>query len=677
MVNRRDNKMKIMKPVPDYHDDKEIISGRVSMIFFRYLLINLVLIALSVGRAHAQPDSLQAHDTAQNSAPVIAQGIEKPNVIIFYVDDLGWQDVPLNDLDAPCPYETPNLEKLAQSGISFSQAYASAPSCSPSRVGLLTGQHPAKIGITHVNLGLVAAERRPAPYEAPYLDAHLNRDLLTIADVMKQNGYTTGHVGKWHVGLTASEYGFDFVDHTRGFHRGMKDRTTGFATAADRQYPLSEEKYPPISEKKPQGISYPHDQLTESALKFMDENRNEPFFLNMWHWMVHWPVLTRNGELLEYYSDKMNHPFPPQPGDMTREGQQNPYFGAMVTSVDWSLGRIVDYLEKTDDPRHPSKKLIETTYLFFSSDNGGAERHAREIISDNYPLKHGKTYTEEGGVRVPMVVTGPGISAGSRSDGLVSQLDFFPTIMKLVGAEIAPEHKKELSGLDISPVLTGQTHNLVDEAGEERKSLFWHFPHNHWSTMKSAIREGEFKLYKQHGSGNYELYRLYENGKRADLEEKVDLAGKPEYASVVKRLADHLDTSLKQNHAQGPYLNPNYSPKPKPSAIITESAFDQSSRQAVLRLDPKGPPIHQAYVVYGSKSIAAEKGKKTAPVKNGPPAGVRIPAVIDAGEHSLHAEIPKRIPAYFFILIDKNNFQIFSKEMISEQAVKDCKPAQE
>lgn len=208
-----------------------------------------LLIALFAGQAVAETPDLQSDDAAG------AQAVEKPNVIIFYVDDLGWQDVPLNDLDDPCPYETPNLVKLAESGMGFSQAYASAPSCSPSRAGLLTGQHPAKIGMTHVDLGKINKGKRADPYEAPYLDAHLNRDLLTIGDAMKQNGYKTGHVGKWHVGLTAAAYGFDFVDHTRGFHCGMKDRTKGFSTAADRQYPLSKEKYLPMSEKKPEGIS--------------------------------------------------------------------------------------------------------------------------------------------------------------------------------------------------------------------------------------------------------------------------------------------------------------------------------------------------------------------------------------------------------------------------------------
>lgn len=396
----------------------------------------------------------------------------------------------------------------------------------------------------------------------------------------------------------------------------------------------------------------------------MGESKNEPFFLNLWHWMVHWPVLTRNGKLLEHYCDKMGYPFPPEPGDMTREGQQNPYFGAMVTSVDWSLGRIVDFLNKTDDPRHPGKKLIETTYLFFSSDNGGAEQKSKEIISDNYPLKYGKKYSEEGGVRVPMVVVGPGIPAGTHFEGLVNQLDYFPTILKLTSAKITPEHQKVLSGLDISPVLTGQTQKIADEKGAERTSLFWHFPHNHLSTMKSAIREGDFKLYLHHPSGNYELYQLYENGARTDLEEKIDLAGDPDYAPVVKLMSDHLHASLKENHARGPYRNPDHSPNPKKSAVITESTFDHSDRQARLRFAPAGPAIAKATILYvpdaGSKNVKhGPHGGAKVPDPAAPELGVQMPAKIGADGYSVAATIPEGVAAYRFILIDTHEFQIF------------------
>ncbi len=634
--------------------------------------------------------------TAEASEP----GSPVPNVIIFYVDDLGWQDVELNDLDTACPYETPNIKKLAMSGMNFTQAYSPAPTCSPSRAGIITGQHPAKIKLTHVNLGATKPARETDRLIAPYLESHLDLDILTIADAMKQNGYRTGHVGKWHVGLTSKSYGFDFVNQTRGIHRGMDDRTKDFATFDDKKYPLSKEKYPPVSDKHPDGVSYPYDELTESAIQFMDESKEGPFFLNVCHWMVHWPMLTRNGELLEYYCNKFGQPFPPQQGDMTLPGQQNPYFASMTTSVDWSLGRLVDYLEKTDDPRSPGKKLIETTYIFFTSDNGGAEIKGKEILSDNAPLKYGKKHAEEGGIRVPMVVAGPGIAAGSQFDGLVNQLDYFPTILNLTQSKISAEYLDALSGLDISDVLNGKSQMVTDANGVQRKHLFWHFPHNGKLGMKSAIREGDFKLYKRYFTDDYELYRLYENGERLDLEEKNDLVKDPAYASVVERLSATLDAELKANDAELPYLNPAFEGNDQTSAKIEKIEFDAAERLAQISINGDGPNIAEAYVIYQS---GAGKPKKTKKGRGEPKVdkkkqnrearrmarkkeksgensgdqepenvvdsndghgseinGMKQPVEIAEGGRSVAVTIPAEANAYRFLLIDSSRFLQYS-----------------
>lgn len=603
-----------------------------------------------------------------------ATASQPPNVIIFYVDDLGWQDIQINDVDDPCPYETPNMVKLAKSGMTFTQAYSPAPTCSPSRAGIITGQHPAKIKLTHVHLGTLPSARKTDRLVAPYLQSHLDLDLMTLADAMTANGYRTGHVGKWHVGLTAASYGFDFVNQTRGFHRGMDDRTKGFATVDDPTYPVSKTKYPPLSKKKPGGISYPFDEVTQSAIDFIDDSKQEPFFLNLCHWMVHWPVLTRNGELLEHYCDKFGYSYPPEPGDMTREGQQNPYFAAMTTSVDWSLGRLVNFLKRTDDPRSPGKKLIDTTYIFFTSDNGGAEVHAQEIISDNAPLKFGKQHAEEGGIRVPMVVTGPGIARGSRSEGLVNQLDYFPTILKLTQSSIPSEKFDALSGLDISPVLMGKRQTIADLAGNERTHLFWHFPHNSPLSMKSAIREGDFKLYKRYDTDDFELYRLYQDGQRLDLEEQNDLARNPRFASVVQRLAAKLHADLAANDAELPYLNPAFKAKEKASARIAGSSFNASDHRATLAVEDAGPAIKEAYVIYGGESPKTKeelrqknqlerrmqrRGQNSKGTENAPNPellGMKYPAMIDSDGHSVSAVIPKGISAYRFLFVDTNHF---------------------
>ena len=601
-----------------------------------------------------------------------------PNIIIFYVDDLGWQDIQVNDIDKPCAFETPNITKFAKAGMNFTQGYSPAPTCSPSRAGIITGQHPAKIGMTHVTLARIDEGGKTDRLVDPYLQEPLDLRLLTLADAMKANGYRTGHSGKWHVGLDASSYGFDVVNQERGPHRSMPDRTKGFATAEDKKYPLSKEKYAPFSDKKPKGISYPYDEVTESALKFIGESGDKPFFLNLCHWMVHWPALTRNGELLEYYCDKLNQPFPPKPGDMTLPGQQNPYFASMVTTVDWSLGRLIDYLEKTDDARQPGKKLIETTYIFFTSDNGGAEKRGLEILSDNAPLKYGKAHAEEGGIRVPMLISGPGIEAGSQFDGLVNQLDYFPTILKLTGSQIAPENAKELSGLDISPVLKGDSKQILDTEGKERGHLFWHFPHGGKDSMRSAIRSGDFKLHKRHVPNDYELYQLYKDGKRNDYEEVHDLAKNPQYSDIVKRLSAALEAELVANSAEGPYLNPNYQAKKLPVANLGKVGYKISTRMARLSVKPDGPLIKQAYVIY---SDAPVKGKKKGGKKKGRRSrqdkvtdetalpGMRAPANLLKNGASINAKIPENIEYYRFMIIDANNYVQYSEVTSAKQAV--------
>eukprot|EP00903_Cladosiphon_okamuranus_P003956 g3954.t1 len=592
--------------------------------------------------------------------------LTKPNIIIFYVDDLGWQDVQINDIDKPCPYETPNLVKLAKSGINFTQAYSAAPTCSPSRAAILTGRHPAKNRITHVTLDARGPAGKSDRLVSPYLEGQLDRNILTSADVLKANGYRTGHSGKWHAGLSSASYGFEVVNEDRGMHRGMEDRTKGFATADDKQYPLSKEKYPPVSEKNPEGISYPYDEVTESAIEFISESGDKPFFLDLCHWMVHWPVLTRNGDLLEYYCDKFGQPFPPKPGDMSLPGQQNPYFAAMVTSVDWSLGRVVDFLERTDDPRNPGMKLIDTTYIFFSSDNGGAEKHGKEVISDNAPLKYGKTYAEEGGVRVPLVISGPGIDGGIEFSGMVNQLDFLPTFLELTDSEIAPEDKAELSGLDISPVLEGESTRILDENGEEREFLFWHYPHK--PIMTSAIRSGDFKLYKRYESGKYELYRLYQDGKRNDIEEANNLAGNPEFAADLERLSGLLEGALAANNAELPYLNPNYSKKKEDAATPGKVSFDAGSRKASLSLKADGPALKEASVIY---TVAPSKEKKKQRGSREPVTaefipGMRMPAELSEDGRSVSAVIPESIEGYTFMLVDENGFMQYSKVASAE-----------
>ena len=593
--------------------------------------------------------------------------IEKPNIVIFYVDDLGWQDVEkLNDLDEPCPFETPNIIKLASNGMNLSHGYSPSPTCAPSRAAILSGIHPAVTQYTHVTAASIPKQLSSNEFQEPFLGSYYDLNHTTLADVLRKNGYATGHYGKWHTGLNASAYGFEFLNQTRGVHSGMGDRTKDFAKANDKKYPLSKKKYPPVSEDFPNGISYPYDEVTDSALNFIKDHNDKPFFLNLCHWMVHWPALTRNGELLEYYCKKMGQPFPPKPGAMTLKGQQNPYFAAMVTTVDWSLGRVVDLLEKTDDPRHPGKKLIDTTYIFFTSDNGGAETKGKEILSDNFPLKYGKKYAEEGGVRVPMVITGPGIKAGTESTQLINQLDFFPSILKLTASKMDEDKKSKLSGLDVTPLLLGETSEVLDAKGKKRESLFWHFPHN---MMKAVIRKGDFRLYRQFKTNDYALYRLYKDGKRADLEEKHDLIADPEYSKVKEELIAELNQQLKDSNAELPYRNPKFKGATLPSAKIVSTKF-VSATQAKLKLSSKASKAAKAFILYyREEGIDAKKQMRSKDFSGGDPEigyEVKIPATVSKDGFEITAAVPTGVNRVRFIVIDSNYYCHFSEIITSK-----------
>lgn len=598
--------------------------------------------------------------------------IVKPNIILFYVDDLGWQDVQLNDLDTPCPYETPNLVALAAAGMNFSQAYSPAPTCAPSRGAIISGQHPAKTRFTHVTTNDTGADDNDELLTNTYIDEQLDPTILTTADALKANGYSTGHSGKWHVGLTAASYGFDTVNHSRGVHRSMNpDRNAASAFGgADTTYPLSTEKYAPTSVAYPTGISYPYDEVTESALQFIADEKDEPFFLQVWHWMVHYPIVTRNEDLLKYYCTKFGHSYPPAIDDdeWTTPGQTNPYFASMVTTVDWSLGRLVDYLTITDDPRHPGRKLIETTYIVFTSDNGGAEERGAEIISENEPLKGKKGYVTDGGIRVPMVFSGPEIAAGSEFHTIVNQLDYFPTFLSLTDTTIAQADEDELCGADLEPILHGTSSTIIEPSTmQEREYLFWHFPHTGTLGMYAALRSGDYKIHKSFKTGVYELYRLTNNGMRTDIEEAVDLAGDPAHAVKLAELTAMLEGALLSKNAELPYLNPNYTGVDPATVAETDSdLFITLTREAQLTIDETGPKLTDASVIYLTPILDPGDNEVVTEQYMG---GVRQPAVLSADGYSVSAVIPESIDSYCYMLVDENGFMQYTNEITSPMYV--------
>ena len=594
----------------------------------------------------------------------------KPNVIIFYADDLGWQDVQLNDLDEPCAWDTPNITALAKDAVNFTNAYSPAPTCAPSRSAILSGLHPAKTGITNVSGGEIPKASKRSKFISPFFPSGLMPENLTIAEALKMNGYKTGHVGKWHAGhlkiQSSANQGFDFVHESRGAHKGPKKpdtRLTAFATNdANDKYRLSTEKYFPFTKEDPQGISYPTDAVTENALKFIEESKEEPFFLYLAHWMVHYPIHTRNRKLLDYYCDKLGVELPEEDTEFSIEGggQTNPYFGSMVTTLDWSLGRVVELLKKTDDPRNPGKKLFETTYILFSSDNGGAETRKAETMSDNAPLDKGKKYSEEGGIRVPMLITGPNVLKGKTKDVLINQLDFFPTILSLTNSKIPSEFSSDLDGLDISNVLFSNENEVKDNKGNPREDLWWHFPYGDDVKNQSAIRSGDYKLYKNFNSGKYVLHRLYKDGKRYDLEEQNDIAAQsPE---IVKDLSAKIEKYLKDYDAKLPYKSitgvedPTDKEKLALIPVVATDVCDTLSRTVSIKLEKGKSKVVECYALIKISDKPSAKGRKKLKTTY-----IEVPLESSKDKLEYTFNVPKDTYACGVVFVDENRFMVTSK----------------
>ena len=312
----------------------------------------------------------------------------KPNLVLILADDLGWQDVKCYDLDEPSPYDTPHLDALAKKGVMFWQGYSPAPTCAPSRCAILSGVHPARAQKTHVKGGVPPTPRSVRnPMMDPWYSGRMPEDTVTLAKALKADGYYTGHVGKWHIAIDHAAFpqpkdvGFDFTRSSRGAHSRMPNRLEGFAT--------SEEGDP----FRLDGNGFPFHQNNEDALDFLRQHKEEPFFLYYATWLVHSPMVTRNEALLRKYEKRMG-------ASLTNldtpavSGQRNPFYGAMVESLDYYVGQVISYLETTDDPRWPGHKLNENTYLIFTSDNGGMEGGSKERYTDNNPSGPRKDFSQ-------------------------------------------------------------------------------------------------------------------------------------------------------------------------------------------------------------------------------------------------------------------------------------------
>jgi len=418
----------------------------------------------------------------------------------------------------------------------------------------------------------------------------------------------------------------------------MKDRLAGFATKAeDDPFRLDE-------------AGFPFHQANEDALTFLNEHKQDPFFLYYATWLVHSPIHTRSKALLDKYVERTGTDPESTP---TKEvpGQKNPFFAAMVEELDHNLGVIFDYLDESDDPRWPGHKLSENTYLIFTSDNGGMEGGPKERYTDNNPLDKGKISAKEGGTRVPLIIVGPGITADVQTDVMANGLDFYPTILSMTSAT-RPEGKN-LDGCDLLPLLHGDPTNpdLVKESdGSTRDTMVWHFPHG--VALESTIRVGDYKLIRNYdhaqnpATPELELFRLYETKageqKRVDIEEAKNLA--ETIPDMTRELNEKLTVALTEMDASYPYYNPDITSElPNKEKVCVVQGHEKQGQTVEFTYQENGAKVKQADLIYTLNG--GEKYEEW----------FRRPAeLVDDGK--VVAMLPDGTSHYFLNLIDENQF---------------------
>ncbi len=436
----------------------------------------------------------------------------RPNVVLVLVDDLGWADVGCNGSRY---FETPHIDRLASQGIRFTDAYAACAVCSPTRAAVMTGRYPARIGITDWVRSRFQKGVTPAPgqTQVEYVDegrplltpqnrSALELDEITIAELLKSAGYATCHIGKWHLGTD------EFYPDRQGFDINLGGCDFGQPpTYYDPYSTNAQGAIHNLPGRKPG--EYLTDREADEAVKFIRDNQNRPFFLNLCHYAVHTPIQAKK-ELLNKYKAK------------TPTEQKNPAYATMVESVDQSMGRILTTLDELG--------IADNTMVIFTSDNGGLLGP-----TSNAPLRSGKGYPYEGGIRVPLVIRYPGTAkAGSVSSEPATSVDLLPTLCQAVG--VPRPSDRPIDGASLMPALRG------GQLG--RDAIYWHFPHYRHADVVpySIIRAGDWKLIKRYEGKTFELFNL-----KDDMRETTDLAA--QMPEKVKQLDAQLTAWLKQTNA--------------------------------------------------------------------------------------------------------------------------------
>ena len=454
---------------------------------------------------------------------------QKPNIVFILADDLGWADLPSygNTFN-----EAPNLDKLIIEGMQFSNAYAACPVCSPTRASIQSGQYPARVGI----IDFIPGHWRP--YEEVIVPTNRTQYLpesnVTIGEVMKSSGYSTGYFGKWHLGskdehMPGNQGYDDWRVHKGGVFYNLKSKKAimPFDESLNDEDRLSE-------------------VLTDYSVDFIENNKDKPFFLFLSHYDVH-VQLDADRDLINKYLIK----------EKTGDYPGNAIYAAMIEHIDRSVGRVVEKLAELG--------IEDNTMVVFFSDNGGLVSRFDKIpllaksqlsvyegsdlqyvASSNAPLRDEKGTVFEGGIREPMIVKWPAqVKGGSKNKSLITSVDFYPTFAELAGSELSESQK--IDGESFVSLLD-------EEAPQEERAIFWHYPVYHHGVPASAVRKGDWKLIHLLDDGHTELYNLVE-----DRSEGSDLSdSKPE---KTKELLDLLDEWREDVNARLPIKNPQFNAK--------------------------------------------------------------------------------------------------------------------
>lgn len=463
-----------------------------------------------------------------------------PNVVLILLDDLGWADLGCYSSKF---HRTPNVDRLASQGMRFTDAYAACPVCSPSRAAIMTGLYPARLHITTFLPGRPDMSSQKLLH--PVISQELAREKLTIAEVMQSAGYRTACIGKWHLGdhpgpdrVMPGDQGFDVV-----VNQNANGRVAGPRAKSDKTKPL--------------GREFVSELLTDEAIKFVDDNRQRPFFLYLPHVAVHIPLAAKP-ELQAKYE---RGPWPP-PGQ-----QRNPLYAATIEDLDANIGRLLARLKELE--------LEKNTIVIFTSDNGGlsVEEGPNTPATSNAPLRAGKGWLYEGGIRVPLIVRWPGhVPEGSTCSTPVCGVDLFTTLLDVCNLGVSAPS----DGVDLRPLL--EEHGTI-----HRDALYWHIPHytNQGGKPGGAVREGDYKLIEYYENGRRELYNL-----ASDPRETHNLA--EQMPDRVSALAAKLAAWRKSVGAQMNSPNPDYLPNPQSAAgVITLPAFTAEVHGTMLRYEPE------------------------------------------------------------------------------------------